>query len=159
MRSSALVAASAAAVVLAGCGSHAAALAAAAATPAASAPSCHQQYETWKHGPASSKLAALKSALRSVETQGNAEDLPGLSTSLERAGRAASRMETVPPPKCSDPKGLYATVMARVKASGDNARSASGLTGLLLAEAPLKGLPKIEKKLGRELDGTVGKDR
>jgi hypothetical protein len=141
MRSLTLVAASAAVIALAGCGSHAAAQAGGASPSAASAPSCRQQYETWKHGTASSKLAALKSALRSVEAQGNAEDLPGLSTSLERAGRAASRMETVPPPKCSDPKGLYATVMARVKASGDNARSASGLTGLLLAEAPLKGLP------------------
>ena len=36
--------------------------------------------------------------------------------------------------------------MARIKAAGDNAGADSGLTGLLLAEAPLKGVPALEKK-------------
>lgn len=159
MRPLQLLAASAAVIALAGCGSAAASSPAASASPTAATATCRQQYETWKHGPASARLAAFKSALRSVQAQGSAEDLPGLTASLEKAGKAASRMAAVQPPKCSDPNGYYAAVMARVKASGDNARSASGLTGLLLAEAPLKGVTKIEKKLDRELNRTVGKKR
>jgi len=159
MRSVKIAVVIAAVIVAGGCGSHAVSPAGGASPSAATTTSCRQQYESWKHGTARTQIAALKSALRAVEAQGNADDFPGLSASLEKAGKAASAMEVVPPPKCSDPKGLYAAVMARVKASGDNARSASGLTGLLLAEAPLKGLPAIEKKLSRELNRTVGKNR
>jgi hypothetical protein len=158
MRSLTLAAASAAVIALAGCGSHAAVPAGSTSPPAASAASCRQQYETWKHGPASSKLAALKTALVAVEAQGNAEDIPGLSASLKKAGKAAARMDAVKPPRCADPAGLYGQLLARVKASGDNASVSSGLSGLLLEEAPLKGLPKIERKLKAELDRTVGKN-
>jgi hypothetical protein len=37
----------------------------------------------------------------------------------------------------------------------DNAGAASGLTGLILAEAPLKAVPGLEKKLNAELKRTT----
>lgn len=159
MRSLALLAAFAAVICLAGCGSHAAASSPASHASVASAPTCRQQYETWKHSTARTRIAALKSVLRTVEAQGNADDIPGLSASLKKAGKAAARLDAVKPPRCADPKGLYSKLLARVKASGDNTSAASGFAGLLLAEAPLKGLPGIEKKLNRELGRTVGKHR
>jgi hypothetical protein len=159
MKSLKLLASAAAVIALAGCGSHTAVSSPAGHASVAATPSCHQRYETWKSGTAQTRIAALKSSLVKVQAQGDAEDIPGLSASLKKAGAAASRLDAVKPPRCADPKGLYSKLLARVKASGDNARSASGLTGLLLAEAPLKGLPKIERKLNRELDRTVGKNR
>ena len=54
-------------------------------------------------------------------------------------------------PACADPGGYWMQVLAHIKAAGDNAGSASGLGGLLLAEAPLKQVPGMEQKLTQEL--------
>jgi hypothetical protein len=142
------------AVILAGCAAHQTATG-----PAAKPPSCRQQYETWKHGAVAAELAKLKSALTELSAQGDAEDLPGTLTALKKAGTAAAAMKADPPPACADPAGYYGKMLARVKAAGDNARSASGLTGIILATAPLKSVPGIEAKLNTELDKTVGKNR
>ena len=145
---------------MAGCGTTGNSSAPATASPSvAAAPSCRQQYETWKHGPAKAPLGKLKSTLGSVQSQADAEDFPGITSALKRAGAAAHALAALPPPGCADPKGYYGKMLARIKASGDNARSASGLGGILLALAPLKSVPGIEKKLGRELDRTIGKGR
>jgi hypothetical protein len=125
----------------------------------AAAPTCHQQYETWKHGPAKAPYAKLKAGLKSLQAEGNAEDLPGMTAALKRTGQAARVMAAAPLPKCSDPKGYYGELLARIRAAGDNARSASGLGGILLALAPLKSVEGISMKLERELDRTVGKKR
>ncbi len=53
-------------------------------------------------------------------------------------------------PACADPGRYWGQVLALIKAAGDNAGSASGLGGLLLAEAPLKQLPGVEQKLSAE---------
>lgn len=45
--------------------------------------------------------------------------------------------------------------MARIQAAGDNAGADTGLTGLILAEAPLKDVPALEKKLDPELKRTT----
>lgn len=70
--------------------------------------------------------------------------------------RAGSRH---PIPQCADPHGYYALFLARITAAGDNAASASGLSALLLAEALLQTVPKLENRLAAELNRTVGKNR
>lgn len=60
-----------------------------------------------------------------------------------------------PAPACADPHGYWRQILARIKAAGDNAGTASGLTGLILAEAPLKAIPALEKKLDAELKRTT----
>ena len=54
-------------------------------------------------------------------------------------------------PPCADPGGYYIQMLARIKAAGDNAGSASRPGGLMLAEAPLHEVPGLEQKLSAEL--------
>ena len=137
---------------LAGCGN-----AHDAATTAASPPTCHQQYETWKQS-AKPEAKKLESALKRVQSAGNAEDIPVLESALKQAGDTAKVLSQSPMPKCADPHGYYRQLLARITAAGDNTKSGSGLSGLLLAEAPLQAVPKIEDNLTTELDKTVGKN-
>jgi hypothetical protein len=155
-----LALAAAAAIALAGCGSHAAASSPTGRASVAAAPTCRQQYETWKHDTAAKAVGKrLVAALRAVQSAGGAEDFPRLESSLKQAGAPAAKLAGFPMPKCADPKGYWAGVLTRVRAASDNVKSSSGLASIMLAEVPLKGLPKIEKKLDRELNRTVGKKR
>jgi hypothetical protein len=158
-----LITAAAAAVVLslAACGSQAsgAGTADSAGSPAAAPPSCHTQYEAWKHGAASSEIATFKSAIRAIASAGDAQDMLKLRAALRRAGAAATRLAATPPPRCSDPKGYFSQMLAKVTAAGDNTKAGSGLGALILAEVPLKTVPAIEKKLTAELNQTVGVKR
>jgi len=138
------------ALLLAACGSSAAA-------GSSSPPSCHAQYEAWKHGPARAVAKRLESALKGVGAAGSAQDIPHLNSALSAAGKDAAALRSWPMPRCADPKGYYGTLLARVTAAGDNAKSASGLGGLLLAMGPLRTVPGIEAKLTAELSQTVGK--
>ena len=54
------------------------------------------------------------------------------------------------PPQCADPEGLYSEYLTTVYAAGRNARSAKGISGLLQAAAPLKGLKTMESRLAAE---------
>ena len=60
-----------------------------------------------------------------------------------------------PMPGCADPRGYWNEILARIRASGDNASTSSGLSGLLAAEAPLQDVPGMETKLGAELKKTT----
>jgi hypothetical protein len=146
---------------LAGCGSAAQSPAAAPASSSpsvAAAPSCHQQYETWKHDPAA-KAAGKKlvASLNAVQSAASAEDIPALQAALSKAGPPATKLTGFPMPKCADPKGYWAQILTHVRAAADNAKSSSGLASLMLAEVPLKGVPAIERKLARELKRTGAK--
>jgi len=115
-------------------------------TSAGSPTSCRAQYETWKHGAAPS---ALKGDLKAIGSAGNARDILKLESALKAAGKDASTVKADPPPRCADPKGYYEQILAGITAAADNVRSASGLSGLMLAVAPLKNIavigPKLEK--------------
>ncbi|MEP7023118.1 MAG: hypothetical protein ABJB47_04775 [Actinomycetota bacterium] len=125
-------------------------------TPAASA-SCHQQYETWKHGPANAIAKKLEASLRDVERAGNAEDLTLLTSSLKKTGATARKLKAHPIPHCADPHGYWAKILDRIRTAGDNATSGGGgLSSLLLALAPLKSVPALEGKLAAELKKTAG---
>ena len=141
----------------AACGAHPAASAPASATAAAAAthsaaaaPTCKQQYHAWRYSPAGKKL---KADLGAVASAGDTDDIPVMLATLKTAGADAAAMD--PAPACADPYGYWKQILARIKAAGDNAGTASGLTGLILAEAPLKDVPALEKKLNAELKRTT----
>ena len=123
---------------------------AAATHSAAAAPSCKQQYHDWRYSPAGKKL---KADLSAVQSAGNIDDIPVMLAALKTAGADAAAM--TPAPVCADPNGYWNKILARIKAAGDNASTASGLTGLILAEAPLKAVPGLEKRLETELKRTT----
>jgi len=132
----------------------------AASSPAARpSPSCHQQYEAWKHGVVGGEFAALRSAFSAVVAAVHSQDVPKLTDALNQAGTAASRLSAAPPPHCADPKGYYGQMLAKVTAAGDGAKAASGLSALITAAARMKAEPGIERKLKAELDQTVGESR
>ena len=113
--------------------------------------SCKQQYSDWKTGPANAQGKQLDADLSKVSAAGSAEDITTLTSALKAAGADATALERYPMPVCADPDGYWGQMLARIKAAGDNAGSASGLGGILLAEAPLKQVPGLEQKLSAEL--------
>ena len=118
---------------------------------AAKPPACQQQYNAWKTGPARAQAKQLITDFNKVTAAASAEDITALTSALEAAGPDAAALEQYPMPACADPGGYWEQMLARIKAAGDNAGSASGLGGILLAEAPLKQVPGIEQKLSAEL--------
>ena len=126
-----------------------AAATAAATHSAAAAPSCEQQYKAWKNG------TKLKAESKALQAAGDTEDIPALLSALKAVGKTAARLEAYPVPACADPHGYWNKILARIKAAGDNAGADTGLTGLLLAEAPLKAVQGLEKKLDAELKRTT----
>ena len=64
-----------------------------------------------------------------------------------------------PPPQCADPDGLYGEYVTAVYVAGRNARSAKGISGLLKAAAPLKGLKTMESRLAAEAARAMAKNR
>jgi hypothetical protein len=144
-------------VALAACGARPAAPAAPAAAvrTAAAPPSCRQQYGIWKQGPARALVGNLDAADGRARSAAAAEDIPVLSAALKAAGAAAAALAAYPMPACADPRGYWGAMLARIRAAGDNAGSSSGLSGLLLAEAPLQAVPGLEAKLTAELKRTT----
>lgn len=121
------------------------------AASAAQPLTCTQQYDAWKTGPAHARARQLDTDLTKVSAASSAEDITALTSALEAAGAEAAVLQRYPMPACADPHGYWGQVLARIKAAGDNAGSASGPGGILLAEAPLKQVPALEQKLSAEL--------
>jgi hypothetical protein len=130
-----------------------------AASPAPAPPSCHQQYEAWKHGVVGGGFAAFRSAFGAVAWAAHHQDAPKLAAALKQAGAAARWLSATPPPRCADPQGYYGQILATATAAADSAKAATGLSALILAADRLKTVPGIENKLKAELDKTVGVKR
>jgi hypothetical protein len=79
-----------------------------------------------------------------------------LQSSLEAVGRAPVKLEAYPIPSCADPKGYYAEFLGLLRAAGDNASTSSGLSALILAEAPLQKVPAVESSLAAEVKQNAG---
>jgi hypothetical protein len=112
---------------------------------------CKQQYDAWKTGPARAQGKQIVADLSKITAAASAEDITALTSALKTAGDDATTLEQYPMPACADPGGYWVQMLARIKASGDNAASASGLSALILAEVPLKEVPGLEAKLTAEL--------
>jgi hypothetical protein len=130
-----------------------------AASPAGPPPTCHQQYEAWKHGVVGGEFAVFRSAYRAVIWAAHNKDAPKLAAALKQAGEAARWLSATPPPRCADPKGYYGQMLAKATAAADSAKASTRLSALILAAGRLKTVAGIEKKLKAELDKTVGVKR
>lgn len=161
MKAPAVLAAAIAVAVLAGCGTTTTPAAGhttgGAAAAHSSAPSCHQQYEAWKYGPARAIVKhQLAAALKAVAAAGSVQDLPKMQAALKRTGRVAAELAAYPIPRCADPKGYWPHVLALLQAAGDNASSGNGLAAIMMAVAPLREVKSFENKIGAELRKTAG---
>jgi hypothetical protein len=123
--------------------------------PANTALSCAQQYHAWKYGPARSAGKHIDKLLHRVQAAASVQDIEAARQALQALGPAVTALQAHPIPRCADPAGYWHKLLARLKAGADNAGSASGFTGLLLAVAPLKALKPLEAKLSAELKRTV----
>ena len=158
------LAATASAVLAAGLSLSACDLAATIMQPAASPaaappPTCHQQYEAWKHGVVGGEFAVFRSALKAVNRAARHQDAPKLAAALKQAGAAARWLSATPPPHCADPKRYYGQMLAKATAAADSAKASTRPSALILAADQLKMVPGIEKRLKAELDNTVGVKR
>lgn len=117
---------------------------------------CAQQYANWKTGPANAPGKQLEAAAAGISAAGKSEDIAVMDSGLKALGADATTLQAYPMPACADPAGYWSQYLGAMKAAGDNAGTASGLGGLLLAEAPLKQVPAIQSKLTAELAQTAG---
>lgn len=128
------------------------------ATPTPRPVSCRQQYQAWKRGPAlaGDKMQAAVNAVQAAEQSGN---VTAISSALSKLVPEAVAAAQAPPPRCADPDGLFSDYVTAVYVAGDNARTAKGISGLLKAAAPLKGLKTIESKLAAEAARAMAKNQ
>jgi hypothetical protein len=120
--------------------------------------SCRQQYEAWKRGPALAEdgMQAAVDAVQAAEESGNAAAIRASFKKLVPAALAAAEAA---PPRCTDPGRLYADYVTTVYMAAYNARSAQGISALLKAAAPLKGLKTIESRLAAEANLAVARSK
>ena len=102
---------------------------------------CAQQYTAWKNGPANHDGKQLEAAAASLSADGKTEDIAAMDADLKTLGADAAALKAYPMPACADPAGYWEQYLGQMKAAGDNAGTASGLGGVILAEAPLKQVP------------------
>jgi hypothetical protein len=125
----------------------------------ASVASCRTRYEAWKHNPAElAQARKLTAGLNAVTFQAHAENFPATMTALRDSAAAARTLARTKPPGCADPQGYYPQFLSRIEAAGSKAGKVPGLTGIVLAVAPLKTIGAIQAKLNGELVRTVGKN-
>lgn len=144
------LAALAAGLTMTACGSGAGS-----AAPAAPPPPCLQQYRTWESGPAHAAGENLVAALNAVEAASSALDTSTTSTDLKRAGTAAMALARYPLPKCADPRGYWQAIISQVRSAAGDAGTSKGMADLLIAEAPLRQMPALERSLAAELKQTL----
>lgn len=145
-------------LLTAACGSHASSPGSQRASSAAPPLSYRQQHQNWKHGPAHARADGLKAALKQIQAGGRSGDVADMRSAMKELVPAALAMADHPMPHCADPAGLYAKFVTRIYSAGHNARSAEGLSALLRAAAPLKGVKEIGHQLTAEINRTVGKN-
>ncbi len=145
------------AFLAAGCGSPAATPARRSAVPMARPVSCRQQYQAWTRRPAlaEDRLQAAVNTVQAAEQFGNAA---AIGSALKKLMPAALVAAQAPPPRCADPGSLYSEYVTTVYEAGYNARSAQGISNLLKAAAPLKGLKTIDSQLAAEGNRVMAKN-
>jgi len=126
--------------------------------PVARPVSCRQQYEAWKRRPAlaQDEMQAAVNAVLAAEESGNAA---AVRSALKKLVPAAVAAAPAGPPPCGDPADLYSEYVTAVYEAGYNARSAQGISGLLKAAVPLKGLKTMESGLAAEANRVLAKNK
>jgi hypothetical protein len=144
-------------VLIAACGDHTSSRGSHPAPSAARPLSCAQQFQNWRHGPAHAPASTLQAALNQIQAAGQSGDVAGMRAAMKKLVPAALAMADHPMPHCADPDSLYPDFVTRIYTAGDKARSAHGLSALLRAAAPLKGLKKIGHQMAAEINRAMGK--
>jgi hypothetical protein len=135
-----------------GCGGHEIIAARRPTVPAERPVSCRRQYQSWKDGPGYARDRKLQADVRFVlvvEKTGNSQLLRSGLRRLMPAAVAAGLAEALP--HCADPGALYADYMTQAYSAGYDAHTAKGLSGLLAAAGPLKGLKGMQSRLDAEV--------
>ena len=139
------------AAVLAGCGQ------AAGSASVSSTTSCKQQYLAWKNGPAKSAAEQFTNAQTAVSAAASQQNnVSGITAAVEAEGQAAAAFAAFPVPACADPGGYLAAVLTNVQTAAAGAATASSLTELVSALAPLNAVPGLESNFTTELKRTTG---
>lgn len=120
--------------------------------------SCQQQSETWKNSPGPAEMRELAATLRTIRTAESSADVSALRTDIQKLTPASLALAKYPIPVCADPAQLYIGLVERIAQAGYDARSAAGLTSLLKAAAPLKGLRATETRLTAEVNRALAAD-
>lgn len=115
----------------------------------ATSQTCAQQYAAWKNGPAHAVAKKLTDDVKKLTSAG--QDIVVMTAALKAMGADAKQLQAWPMPACADPAGYWKQYLQAITAAGDNAGSASGLGGILLAEVPLKQTTALQSKLDAEL--------
>jgi hypothetical protein len=117
--------------------------------------SCKQQYKAWKNGAAKPVGNKLKTELTAIQTAGRERRYPGPAGRAESSREDCSPAGAIPGACVRGSARLLEEDLGPHPGAGDNAGADTGLTGLILAEAPLKDVPALEKKLDPELKRTT----
>ncbi len=145
------------AVILAGCSSAARPASPPTKTATTSTLACKKRYLAWKNGAAKSAAHQFTAAQTALSAAGSKKNnVVGITAAVEAEGRAAARFGAIPVPACADPSGYLAAVLANVRTAAANAATASGLSELVSAMAPLKAVPDLESHFIAELKRTTG---
>jgi hypothetical protein len=144
--------------VIAGCGSAATSVPAAAPVKVAtvSVQVCKQRYLAWQRGPAQAATRQFVAAQQHLSAVGSGKNLAAISAAAQAEGQAAATLAGYPVPACADPRGYLAAALDEARAAAASARTASGLSALVKALAPLTVLPELESDFTAELQRTTG---
>lgn len=101
-------------------------------------------------------MQAAVDAVQAAEESGNGA---AIGSALKKLVPAAVAAADAAPPRCTDPGRLYGDYVMTVELAGYDASSAHGISALLRAAAPLKGLKTIESRLAAEANLAVAKSK
>ncbi len=100
----------------------------------------------------------MQAAVTTVRAAEQSENAAAIRSALNRLMPAALVAAQVPPPRCADQGSLYSEYVTTVYEAGYNAHSAQGISSLLKAAAPLKGLRTIDSRLAAEGNRVMAKN-
>jgi hypothetical protein len=117
---------------------------------------CRQQYAAWRNGPVRAGNRRVTPELRAARTAARLKDVTALRPSLSPLMRTAILLAGKPMPRCADMRGIYAEFVIGIYRAGHDARSATGLGGLLRAAAVLAKAAKVQRQLTAEVRAALG---
>jgi hypothetical protein len=100
----------------------------------------------------------MQAAVTIVQAAEQSENAAAIRSALNRLMPAALVAAQAPPPRCADQSSLYSKYVTTVYEAGYNARSARGISNLLKAAAPLKGMRTIDSQLAAEGNRVMAKN-
>ena len=117
---------------------------------------CNRLYQAWKTGPAQPELSQLLTALQAVQVASSGDNLPAMTTAVQKAGQQAGQLTRFPVPPCADPGGDFAAILTRVRTAAASAATALSQPAVVQAMTPLNAVPTLEAQFTDEVKLTTG---